>query len=162
GEFAHESFLQKQDVELEWIRAAMRTVSLRCAVSPRIAQAGAFEHAFAAWVGDPDPVKGSGQLHYYRLRSKKLHRRQELAERIARAMMVSGLAIGVILAISALMGLRGEPVLTQPLHDGLLWALALLTVYGAIFEIYLGEKADRALMRQYRYMDAVFTFAARE
>ncbi len=37
GEFAHESFLQKQDVDLEWIRAALRAVSLRCALYPRIA-----------------------------------------------------------------------------------------------------------------------------
>ena len=38
----------------------------------------------------------------------------------------------------------------------------MLTAYGAIFEIYLSEKADRALIRQYRYMDSLVSFAAQE
>ena len=44
----------------------------------------------------------------------------------------------------------------------MLWALALVPVYAAIFEIYLNEKADRALIRQYRYMVSLFGFAAEE
>jgi hypothetical protein len=43
----------------------------------------------------------------------------------------------------------------------MLWALALVPVYAAIFEIYLNEKADRALI-QYRYMYSLFSFAAGE
>ncbi len=162
GEFAHESFLQNQDVELEWIRAAMRAVSLRCALHPPVALANGFAHTFAAWVGDPDPVNGSGQLLYYRQRAQALTRRQHIAEGIARAMLFGGLIIGVVLAFAAAMALRGPPPLPPMLHNLLLWSLALLTVYGAIFEIYLGEKADRALIRQYRYMDTLFSFAARE
>ena len=34
GEFAHESFLQKQDADLQWIRNAMRAVSLELASRP--------------------------------------------------------------------------------------------------------------------------------
>ncbi|MGB8693234.1 MAG: hypothetical protein WCD08_06990 [Steroidobacteraceae bacterium] len=162
GEFAHESFLQKQDVELEWIRAAMRAVSLRCALHPAVTVPNGYAHTFAAWVGDPDPVNGSGQLLYYRQRGKSLARRQELAEHIARAMLFSGLALGILLATAAVLELRGPSPLPPALHSGMLWALALLTVYSAIFEIYLGEKADRALIRQYRYMDSLFSFAARE
>jgi hypothetical protein len=162
GEFAHESFLQKQDVELEWIRAAMRSVNLRCAMSPRVSWPNGFGHTFAAWVGDADPINGSGQLQYYRLRSKSLERRQEHAEKIARAMLFGGLAVGVALALDAALRLIGRPILADNPRGLMLWALALLTVYGAIFEIYLGEKADRALIRQYRYMDTLFSFAARE
>jgi hypothetical protein len=162
GEFAHESFLQKQDVELEWIRAAMRAVNLRCALCPRVAWPSGFAHTFAAWVGDPDPVNGSGQLRYYRLRSRKLHHRQEVAEHIARGMLVAGLSLGVVLAVDAVLQIWASPFLSTAVRSGLLWALALLTVYGAIFEIYLGEKADRSLIRQYRYMDRLFSFAARE
>lgn len=162
GEFAHESFLQNQDVDLEWIRAAMRAVSLRCALQPPVALPNGFGHTFAAWVGDPDPVNGSGQLFYYRQRAQGLARRQHIAEGIARAMLFGGLLIGVALAIAAAMALRGPSPLPPALHNLMLWSLALLTVYGAIFEIYLGEKADRALIRQYRYMDSLFSFAARE
>jgi hypothetical protein len=162
GEFAHESFLQNQDVELEWIRAAMRAVSLRCALHPPGVQPTGFAETFAAWVGDPDPVNGSGQLFYYRQRAQALTRRQRIAEGIARAMLFGGLLIGVVLAFAAALALRGRPPLPDMVHNLLMWGLALLTVYGAIFEIYLGEKADRALIRQYRYMDSLFSFAARE
>lgn len=160
GEFAHESFLQKQDVELEWIRAAMRAVSLRCALHEPVAWPGGFAHTYAAWVGDPHPASGSGQLQYYRLRAHALGHRQELAERVARWMLFAGLALGIVLAAAAALDLRGVALLPPRAHNLMLWALALLTVYGAIFEIYLGEKADRALIRQYRYMDSLFSAAA--
>jgi len=162
GEFAHESFLQNQDVELEWIRAAMRAVSLRCALQPPVALPNGFAHTFAAWVGDPDPVNGSGQLFYYRQRALALARRQQVAEGIARAMLIGGLVLGAVLACAAAAALRAPSPLPPAVHNLMLWSLALLTVYGAIFEIYLGEKADRALIRQYRYMDSLFSFAARE
>ena len=162
GEFAHESFLQKQDYELEWIRAAMRAVSLRCALSPPVSWPHGFAHTFAAWVGDADPVNGSGQLQYYHARVRALERRQRAAEHIARALLFAGLGCGVLLAIDAAAMLAQRVLLAPALQGALLWALALLTVYGAIFEIYLGEKADRALIRQYRYMDALFGVAARE
>jgi hypothetical protein len=162
GEFAHESFLQKQDVDLEWIRAAMRTVSLRCALYPRVNWPNGFEHTYAAWVGDPDPVNGSGQLQYYHARSLALTRRQEMAERLARAMLFAGLAFGIVLTAEAAWQLRHGPLFSDVLHTAALWGLALLTVYGAIFEIYLGEKADRPLIRQFRYMESLFSFAARE
>jgi hypothetical protein len=41
----------------------------------------------------------------------------------------------------------------------MLMALALLTAYTAIFEVYLAERADRSLVRQYRHMDALFSVA---
>ena len=44
----------------------------------------------------------------------------------------------------------------------MLWGLALVPVYAAIFEIYLNEKADRALIRQYHYMYDLFRLAAEE
>jgi len=162
GEFAHESFLQKQDWDLEWIRAAMRAVSLRCALSPPVTWPHGFAHTFAAWVGDADPVNGSGQLQYYRARTHALERRQRLAELIARALLFSGLGCGVLLAADAAVALGGRDLVAAGLRSGLVWSLALLTVYGAIFEIYLGEKADRPLIRQYRYMDSLLSFAARE
>ena len=162
GEFAHEGFLQRQDAELEWIRAAMRAVSLRRALHPPLSWPNGFAHTFAAWVGDPDPVNGSGQLLYYRNRSHALERRQEAAERIARAMLFGGLLLGLGLLADAVWSLRAPSLIPHLLYGLMLWSLALLTVYGAIFEIYLGEKADRALIRQYRHMDRLFSFAAGE
>ena len=162
GEFAHESFLQRQDVDLEWIRAAMRAVSLRCALQQPVALPNGFSRTVAGWVGDPDSIPGSGQLQYYRARGHSLTRRQEIAEHIARTMLITGLVLGVLLAGAAALELRGAAPFPPDWRNLMLWALALLTVYSAIFEIYLGEKADGALIRQYRYMDLLFSFAARE
>ena len=160
GEFAHESFLQKQDVELEWIRAALRAVSLRCALCPRTAWPHGFEHAYAAWIGDPDPVNGSGQLRYYRRSAKALERRLKITERLSRALVLGGLSLGIVLAIDTGFALAGRSPLAHGQREALVLALALISVYGAIFEIYLREKADRALIRQYHYMDSLFSFSA--
>ncbi|HTP39980.1 MAG TPA: hypothetical protein VMI92_10440 [Steroidobacteraceae bacterium] len=161
-EFAHESFLQSQDEELEWIRAAMRAVSLRCAMLPAEQTPHGFAQAFAGWIGEAHPTSGAGQLQYYRARATQLARRQEIAEGSARCMLFGGLAVGVLLAVDAACRQYSHALLPDSWTGALLWALALLTVYGAIFEIYLGEKADRALIRQYRYMDSLFSFAAQE
>ncbi|MEO8443564.1 MAG: hypothetical protein ABI567_01005, partial [Gammaproteobacteria bacterium] len=162
GEFSHAAFLQRQDFELEWIRAAMRAVSLRRALYPRAVLPHGFEHAYAAWIGDPDPVNGAGQLHYYRQRGRALQRRQRIVEAISTTMLFSGLALGLVLAVAALLSFVSEVRLGGHLREGLVLVLALVSVYGAIFEIYLGEKADRALIRQYRYMESLFSIAARE
>ena len=160
GEFAHESFLQKQDVDLEWIRAALRAVSLRCALYPRTAWPHGFEHAYAAWIGDPDPVNGSGQLLYYRRSAKVLERRLKVREQISRTLLFGGLLLGIVLAVDTGFALAGRSPLGHSQREALVLALALISVYGAIFEIYLREKADRALIRQYHYMDSLFSFSA--
>ncbi len=71
GEFAHETFLQKQDADLQWIRNAMRAVSLQLAIHPCGNFDVGFPFVFANWVGDDHPVNGSGQMFYYR---QRLHR----------------------------------------------------------------------------------------
>ena len=161
--FAHEGFLQKQDAQIEWMRAAMRAVNLRCALYPRTAVPDGIERALTAWVGDPDAASGSGQRHYYRQRTITLERRLAIAENISRAMLVAGLALAVSLAIDVALRLFSNlPVLASLPRNMLLTALALLTAYTAIFEIYLAERADRSLVRQYRHMDSLFNGAAKQ
>lgn len=159
--FAHESFLQKQGAQIEWMRAAMRAVNLRCALYPRAAMPCGFEHALSAWVGDPHPASGSGQLSYYRQRTVTLQRHLAVAEHISRAMLIGGLLLAVILGVDAALRLFDyQPILALVPRGLMLMALALLTAYTAIFEIYLAERADRSLVRQYRHMDSLFSFAA--
>jgi len=159
--FAHEGFLQRQDAQIEWMRAAMRTVNLHCALFPRARAPHGFEHALASWVGDPGVTSGSGQLVYYRLRTKSLERRLRLAEHISRTMLLGGLALALILGADvALRIFDYTPVLPPAPRGVLLMSLALLTAYTAIFEVYLAERADRSLVRQYRHMDALFSTAS--
>ena len=162
GEFAHESFLQKQDAELQWIRYAMRAVSLELALRPSGNFKDGFPFVYAAWVGDDDLVNGSGQMLYYRQRLTILSRKQHNAERIDRMLLFAGLLLAIAFAIDLTAQSMSRAFLPPHLRAWMLWALALVPVYAAIFEIYLNEKADRALIRQYRYMYYLFGFAARE
>ncbi len=162
GEFAHETFLQKQDVELQWIRNAMRAVSVRLAMGAGGKFTDGFPQAFAAWIGDDDPVNGSGQLQYYRQRIKVLERNLHRGEIIGRTMLFFGMALAVMFAVDIVVRWQGGHLLSAPVRDIMLWGLALNTVYAAVFEIYLAEKADRGLVRQYRYMYSLFGFAATE
>ena len=56
---------------------------------------------------------------------------------------------------------RAVPDTAFAVHPDAVVARAIDRVW-AIFEIDLGEKADRALIRQYRYRDTLCGFAARE
>jgi hypothetical protein len=160
GEFAHESFLQKQDVELQWIRNAMRAVSLRLAIRPCGDFNSGFPFVYANWIGDDHPTSRSGQMSYYRERLKRLKHGMHVSERIDRALLFCGLVLAVTFAFDVALGARS--FLPQHVRNAMLWGLALVPVYAAIFEIYLNEKADRALIRQYRYMSSLFGFAAGE
>ena len=85
------------------------------------------------------------------------------AENISRAMLVAGLALAVSLGIDVALRLFNNlPVLAPLPRNMLLTALALMTAYTAIFEIYLAERADRSLVRQYRHMDSLFNGAAKQ
>lgn len=162
GEFAHESFLQKQDIELEWIRAAMRAVSLRLAVRTGGSIPSGFEQAFAGWVGDDDPVRGQGQLGYYRRRVDSFERRLSVVERAGTWLLFAGLMLAVGFAAEVTLRTYGIEIFPSHMRGALLWALALLTVYAVIFETYVSEKADQSMIRQYQYMYSLFRVAARE
>jgi hypothetical protein len=162
GEFAHEDFLQKQDIDLQWIRYATRSVSLQLAIHPGGNIAEGFGFVYANWVGDDDPANGTGQMFYYRQRMHQLNHNLHVAERIDRGLLIAGLFLAFTFALDVSLRTIPYVLLTGALRDKLLWALALLPVYAAIFEIYLNEKADRALIRQYRYMYSLFGFAAAE
>jgi hypothetical protein len=162
GEFAHESFLQKQDVELQWIRNAMRAVSLQLAIHPCGSFNEGFPFVFAAWVGDDHPAYGTGQMFYYRRRLHKLSHALHVSEQIDRTLLFSGLILALTFAVDVALRTGSHYLLPEQLRSTMLWALALLPVYAAIFEIYLNEKADGALIRQYQYMYSLFAFAAGE
>jgi len=160
GEFAHETFLQKQDSELQWIRNAMRAVSLQLAIHPCGNFDQGFPYVYANWVGDDHPVNGSGQMFYYRQRLQKLKYKMHVSERIDRVLLFGGLVLALVFSIDVALRAGAHTLLPQQVRSSLLWGLALIPVYAAIFEIYLNEKADRALIRQYQYMYSLFGYAA--
>jgi hypothetical protein len=162
GEFAHESFLQKQDADLEWIRAAMRSVSMRVAMQSNPSSTQGFAQALSEWIGDDSAAGKSGQIHYYGMRAGQLHHRLHRAEAIDKVLLGLGLALAATFLVDIVISLTGYRMLPHDPRHYLLWAMALLTVYAGILETYVSERADRALIRQYRYMHSLFGYAARE
>jgi hypothetical protein len=162
GEFAHESFLQKQDADLEWIRAAMRSVNLRVALAPARPTAERIAEVMAGWIGDDTPAGRGGQIHYYRTRSGQLSHWLHRAEGIDRVLLSIGLLLALTFLVDIVASLLGRHLLPEHPRHYLMWCMALLTLYAGIYEIYLAERADRTLIRQYRYMHGLFGFASRE
>lgn len=162
GEFAHESFLQKQDSDLEWIRAAMRAVSLRLAMRPSAPAPDAFARAHAGWIGDESAAGGGGQLSYYRNRSHQLNHRLHQAEKVDKALLALGLALAITFLIDISLSMLDVEFLPHAPRHMLLWTMTLLTVYAGIYDVYLAERNDRTLIRQFRYMHSLFRFADNE
>ncbi len=162
GEFAHESFLQKQDSDLEWIRAAMRAVSLRLAMQPDQRRPEAFARAVAGWIGNDAAGGSGGQLSYYRDRSRQLTHRLHAAEKADKALLAVGLGLAITFLVDISLSLADIEFLPHAPRHVLLGAMTLLTVYGFLYEAYLSERADRTLIRQYRYMHSLFRFADQE
>ncbi len=162
GEFAHESFLQKQDADLEWIRAAMRSVSLRVAMHPGTPSPEAFALALNGWIGDHTPAGRNGQVHYYGVRSGQLHAAMHRLESTGRVLRGLGMLAAVAVLLDIVAGFTGHSLGGREEHHYVLWGMALLTLYAGILESYLAERSDRTLIRQYRHMHALFGYAARE
>jgi hypothetical protein len=114
-------------------------------------------------VGEDSDAGRSGQLGYYGLRSRQLEHRLHLSERVDRVLMFVGLGLALGFLADIVLSMTGVlHLIPDGARYGLLWTLALVTVCVGIFEVYLLERADGALVRQYRYMHALFAHAARE
>jgi hypothetical protein len=144
--FAYDSFLQKQDVELGWIRHVMRGVHL--GGGPFGSEAG-LDWVVDHWVGDGGVT---GQWGYYRRRRDERERRHRTTEAVGRASLGLSLAgaTALLLAAPALGGLAN-------------WVLVLTAVaalFAGVREAYSHKRADKELIKQYRFMARVFEGAA--
>jgi len=149
--FAYENFLQKQDVELGWIRHIMRAVSTR--------RAGGVESDPAwlpwvidHWVGTMD--SGKGQLAYYS--AKEVHnsvnfRRTEFLEA---ACLWAGIAVALVLAMDS-----GHISGTQ--KQVLLILMGILPLIAGVRNAISHKKAEKELIKQYRFMARIFANARR-
>ncbi|MEE4175089.1 MAG: hypothetical protein V2I57_12625 [Xanthomonadales bacterium] len=151
AEFAYDNFLQKQDVDLAWIRHVMRSASLRrdrnSAPDPRWVP-----WVIEQWVGDR--ASGEGQLGYYAAKSKAraaIYRRTELFGQVA---LWTGIAMAGLLAVFATRLSDTQAVV-------LLIFMGILPLLAGIRDAYSHKKADKELIKQYRFMADVFGNARR-
>lgn len=145
-EFAHDNFLQKQNIELGWIRNVMRAASLQPPPKPA---AGTLAGVIAEWVGESGK---SGQLHYFERKTVERAGLHHITEMIGSISLWAGIAISVFLAAFALR-------LTHESKTVLVSIMAVLSIIAAVREAYAHRKADKELIRQYRFMQRIFAAA---
>jgi hypothetical protein len=147
AEFAHDNFLQKQDVDLGWIRNVMRAAALQAAAVG--ARDPDLHAVIEEWVG---AGTSGGQLQYYERRLAERTRHHRLTEAIGGFTLWTGIAISVFLAAFVFR--------LRPDVQGMLVALmAVLSITAAVREAYAWRKADKELIKQYRFMRRIFANA---
>jgi hypothetical protein len=145
-EFAHDNFLQKQNIELGWIRNVMRAVGLQPPAKPG---PDALNEVIDEWVGEPGK---SGQLHYFECKTVESSGLHHITETVGSISLWAGIAISVFLAIFALK-------LPESTKTTLVMVMAFLSIVAAVREAYSYRKADKELIRQYRFMQQIFSGA---
>lgn len=148
-EFAHENFLQKQNLELGWIRNVMRAASLYTGARPADPDEASLHEVIDEWVGESGR---SGQLDYYERKAAERTRLNAITTAVGRISLWGGVAISVFLAASA-------THLHEATKTTLVTTMAVLSIVAAVREAYAYRKADRELIRQYRFMRRIFASA---
>jgi len=150
-EFAHDNFLQKQNIELGWIRNVMRAASLdgSDSKSPSDAQLAT---VVADWVGEPGR---GGQLDYYARKTAHRSRMHRLTRRLGLVCLAVSVAIGVFLALF-------QRQLDSGTTNLLVSAMGVLAIVAAARESYAYRKGDKELSKQYRYMFDIFANARKQ
>jgi hypothetical protein len=142
----YDSFLQKQDVDLSWIRHAMRSSNL-LRDTDFVPGTDWLGWVVGRWVGSRQGDRG--QLAYYRDGT----RRRERAYRITATLGAVALGGGLLGAMALLLG--GESI-ADDMQQHLLLAMGLLPLLAGIREAYSYKKADKELIKQFRFMSRLF------
>jgi hypothetical protein len=144
--FAYDTFLHKQDVELGWIRHVMRTASAQRerGVEPAAAW---LPWSILHWIGDKP--SGAGQLGYYS--RKSVH--NEILHRRTRWLGAVCLWTGIALALMML--LVGN-WLNEDQQNLVMILMGTLPLIAGVREAMSTKKAEKELIKQYRFMEKVF------
>lgn len=148
--FAHDNFLQKQDVELGWIRNVMRVTGRLGDIAPQAREG--LDFVEREWVGAPHP--GGGQLAYYQRKAAERVGLQRRTQSIGLFCLWSGIAIGIVLAAFA----RQMPTGWKEL---LIVLMGVLPLVAAVREAYAQKRAEKELIKQYLFMAQIFGNARR-
>jgi len=146
SEFAQDNFLQKQDVELAWIRNVMRSAALESALGARASSPDDLANVVREWVGAPGQ---GGQLDYYARKSAQRAQTHKFTEALGNSSLLVGIGIALALAVFARQ-------LTADAKNWLVVTMGVFSILAAVREAYAYRKADKELIKQYRYMAQLF------
>lgn len=144
-EFAHDSLMQKQDIELGWVRNVMRSAGLGGNAYPAQPSEAQVRAVIEDWVGD----ENHGELGYYRRRTEQRERTHHVNEMIGAICLLAAIMVSVFMAVFL-------HELSADAKNDLITVMAIFSIVAAVREAYSYRKADRELIRQYRFMSRVF------
>ena len=150
-EFAYDNFLQKQDVDLGWIRHVMRNVSLSRS-RDNVPQGAWVDWVIEQWVGDDDCQ--SGQLCYYR--SKEL----EKASRFRRTTFLGRITLWLGILTAVVLAIAGTDM-DDSHRVYLLVLMGILPLFAGVRDAYSHKRAEKELIKQYRFMGGILANARR-
>ncbi|RDI97579.1 hypothetical protein DVT68_14885 [Dyella solisilvae] len=148
-EFSLDGFLQKQNIELGWIRHVMRAAGIVPSHETTNHTPEAVASVVDEWVGESGK---SGQLHYFERKTLERTGLHHVTETIGLISLWGGISISVFLAAFALK-------LPAEVKASLVLLMAVLSIVAAVREAYAYRKADKELIRQYRFMQRIFASA---
>ena len=151
AEFAYDNFLQKQDVDLGWIRHVMRNVSLSRS-RDNVPQRAWVDWVIEQWVGNEDSE--TGQLSYYRVKELEKARRFRRTTLIGRVTLWMGMLTAVVLAIAG-------TDMAETHRVALLVLMGVLPLFAGVRDAYSHKRAEKELIKQYRFMRGILANARR-
>ena len=151
AEFAYDNFLQKQDVDLGWIRHVMRNVSLARS-RDNVPNSAWVDWVIEQWVGNE--VSQTGQLSYYRSKELEKARRYRRTTYLGRISLWVGMLIAVLLAIAG-------TDMADVHRTYLLVLMGTLPLFAGVRDAYSHKKAEKELIKQYRFMRGILANARR-
>ena len=147
--FAYDNFLQKQDVDLGWIRHVMRNVSLARS-RDNVPQAGWVDWVIEQWVGDE--TSHTGQLSYYRRKELEKARKFRRTTYLGVITLWLGILIAILLAVSG-------ADMPADHKRYLLVLMGILPLFAGVRDAYSHKKAEKELIKQYRFMRGILANA---
>ena len=145
-QFGRDNFLQKQDVELGWVRNAMRFCGIENDLGGKRGSAQDVRAVIGEWLGDDTRP---GQLDYYRTKGEQRARTHRLTERIGAICLFAGVGLSIVLAVFVYR-------LSNDAKNDLIVLMAVFSVIAGVRSAYAHKKADKELIKQYRYMQRIF------
>ena len=144
SKFAHDNFLQTQDPELGWIRNVMRVAGTRCDAAPNLNPAG-LEIAIDEWIGGDN----SGQMGYYRRKSKDRVNRDRYTERLGLLSLLTSVLIVILFLVAG-------TIIPDGLRDPLLVIMGTMLLLFGVRHGYAHSTAEKELIKQYEFMLRIF------
>ncbi len=151
AEFAYDNFLQKQDVDLGWIRHVMRNVSLSRS-RDQTPPPEWVDWVIEQWVGDESGE--TGQLSYYRCKELEKAKRFKRTTYLGRLALWMGILIAILLAVAGM-------DMSDYQRNILLVLMGIFPLMAGVRDAYSHKKAEKELIKQYRFMSGILSNARR-